>query len=539
MQQEKSQTDRLKLKILDMAPPKPQKGKKIFIFVIILILLLWWSFVGAKLRVVDLIKGVPQIGDVVMRMMPPDFSAITDPDSYGIKSKYKARKDEVPSDISNKRPKDYTVTFQLDNGFILKIDRNYVWKKGSYQPVLKMDSKEIINTNDISNLIKDQKTITRAVIENALKTQNINFSSVAIKESMPDTIELPLLPDAVPDKYTIPSSRLTANQRKAIPTPYLADIILADQSKITARIIPRLDDKLEYKYSFETATVNLADLKLALKTNIESPHLDDIAVSSLKKQQIKTFRGNLSEDSSMIELPVSLMQIILPFPNYGDLPDIRNKFWSSLQEERWWNNIFPNTIIGATLQTIQMALAGTFIALILAFPLAFLAARNTTPHKSVYFAVRGALNLIRTIPDLALGLIFVSAVGLGPFSGTMALAIHTTSVLAKLLSESIENTDHGIVEAIRATGAGYSQILSFAILPQILPDLISFTLYRFETNIRSAAVLGLIGAGGIGYLMTNAFRTFQYPEAAGIILILIVLVITVDTMSAKLRKMVI
>jgi phosphonate transport system permease protein len=220
-------------------------------------------------------------------------------------------------------------------------------------------------------------------------------------------------------------------------------------------------------------------------------------------------------------LPVSLSE-----------PDARAK-------QRWWDNTFPQTVLGATLETIQMALAGTFLALLVAFPLGFLAARNTTPHPLVYQGVRLVLNLVRTIPDLALGLLFVAAVGLGAFAGTIALAIHTATVLGKLLSESVENIDEGVVEAIRATGAGYSQILSFAVLPQILPDLISFSLYRFETNIRAASVLGLIGAGGIGYLMNTSFRTFQYQEAAAIVLVLIALVMLVDYLSSRLRNLVV
>jgi phosphonate transport system permease protein len=207
--------------------------------------------------------------------------------------------------------------------------------------------------------------------------------------------------------------------------------------------------------------------------------------------------------------------------------------------QRWWDNTFPQTVVGATLETVQMALAGTFLALVAAFPIGFLAARNTTPHPLVYHCLRTALNLVRTIPDLALGLLFVAAVGLGAFAGTLALAIHTATVLGKLLSESVENIDEGVVEAIRATGAGYTQVLSFAVLPQILPDLISFTLYRLETNIRAASVLGLIGAGGIGYLMNSSFRTFQYQEAAAIVLVLIALVMLVDYLSSRLRRLVV
>jgi phosphonate transport system permease protein len=227
---------------------------------------------------------------------------------------------------------------------------------------------------------------------------------------------------------------------------------------------------------------------------------------------------------------LSLTELFLPVPLADD---------PSRARQRWWDNTFPQTVVGATLETVQMALAGTFLAVLVAFPLGFLAARNTTPHRFMYYGVRSALNLVRTIPDLALGLLFVAAVGLGAFAGTLALAIHTATVLGKLLSESVENIDEGVVEAIRATGAGYSQILSFAVLPQILPDLISLTLYRLETNIRAASVLGLIGAGGIGYLMNTSFRTFQYQEAAAIVLVLIALVMLVDHLSSRLRAWVV
>lgn len=252
----------------------------------------------------------------------------------------------------------------------------------------------------------------------------------------------------------------------------------------------------------------------------------------------------------------STIQRMLP-PDFSKIRDIKSYsipkdltvqellLPSSLSSEqakhkrRWWNNTFPNTIVGATIQTIQMALAGTVIAVIFAFPLSFLAAKNTSPHPTVYHTTRFVINLGRTIPDLALGLIFVAAVGLGAFAGTLALAVHTVTVLTKLLSESIENIDEGVVEAIKTTGANYPQVLSFAVVPQMLPDLISFTLYRFETNIRAAAILGLIGAGGIGYLLNTAFRTFEYKEATAIVLILIVLVMMVDWVSARLRRLVI
>ena len=274
---------------------------------------------------------------------------------------------------------------------------------------------------------------------------------------------------------------------------------------------------------------------------------------------IWSFRGAKIRPAELVEgIPQIFITVgrMLP-PDFTKITDARNYFFPDAlspaelllpvpledqrarAKQRWWDNTFPQTIVGATLETVQMALAGTFLALLVAFPLGFLAARNTTPHPAVYKGIRLVLNFLRTIPDLALGLLFVAAVGLGAFAGTMALAIHTATVLGKLLSESVENIDEGIVEAIRATGAGYMQILSFAVLPQILPDLISFTLYRLETNIRAASVLGLIGAGGIGYLMNTSFRTFQYQEAAAIVLVLIALVMLVDYLSSRLRNLVV
>lgn len=237
-------------------------------------------------------------------------------------------------------------------------------------------------------------------------------------------------------------------------------------------------------------------------------------------------------DSKSYYFPESLSpsELFLPLPVPQDKARLR---------QRWWDNTFPQTVVGATIETIQMALAGTFLALVVAFPVGFLAARNTSPHAAIYYGTRLVLNFLRTIPDLALGLVFVAAVGLGAFAGTIALFVHTTTVLGKLLSESVENIDEGVVEAIRATGAGYGQILAFAVLPQILPDVISFTLYRLETNIRAASVLGLIGAGGIGYLMNTSFRTFQYQEASAIVLVLILLVMVVDYASYRLRQLVV
>jgi phosphonate transport system permease protein len=182
-----------------------------------------------------------------------------------------------------------------------------------------------------------------------------------------------------------------------------------------------------------------------------------------------------------------------------------------------------------------MAIAGTVIAVVVAFPLSFLAAKNTSPNAFFYWVFKTVVNLLRTIPDVALGLVLIAGVGLGPFPGTLALAFHTATVLIKLFSENIEQIDEGVVEAITATGASNVSVLCFGVIPQVIPSFISFILYRFEANIRSAAVLGLIGAGGIGTIMNTYFRLFQYPQAGITVFVLVMLVLLVDYSSARLR----
>ncbi|MBI6545827.1 MAG: phosphonate ABC transporter, permease protein PhnE [Cyanobacteria bacterium NC_groundwater_1444_Ag_S-0.65um_54_12] len=255
-------------------------------------------------------------------------------------------------------------------------------------------------------------------------------------------------------------------------------------------------------------------------------------------KMIEMAQRSMPPDTSRIFSPqayglppeLSWQETLLPLPLPPELGEIR---------ERWWYNTWPQTILGGTIQTIQMAIAGTFLAAIFAFPLSFLAARNTAPHPLCYYTIKSVVNFLRSIPDFAVGLVLISAIGLGAFTGTMALAFATTMVLVKLFSEAIESIDPGIVEAIQATGANHWQVYSFAVVPQVMPEFLSFVIYRFEANIRSATVLGLIGAGGIGLLMNSDFRMFQYPQAAMSVLVLVVLVMAVDYGSAKLRKLVI
>ena len=189
------------------------------------------------------------------------------------------------------------------------------------------------------------------------------------------------------------------------------------------------------------------------------------------------------------------------------------------------------------IETVAMGIWGTLLAAIVAAPLAVLASENLCPQIIVQ-PVRRLMDTMRAINEVVFALIFVVAVGLGPFAGVLALFVHTTGTLGKLFSEAIENIEVGPIEGVRASGASKLQEILFGVLPQVMPLWISFTLYRFEANVRSASVLGIVGAGGIGVSLYQSFRSFKYPKVCAILIILIVAVSLLDVLSAKLRRQV-
>jgi phosphonate transport system permease protein len=185
--------------------------------------------------------------------------------------------------------------------------------------------------------------------------------------------------------------------------------------------------------------------------------------------------------------------------------------------------------------TIEIALWGTALAIACSVPLALLASANITPWW-VHQPVRRVLDACRAINEMVFALLFVVAVGLGPFAGVLALWVHTTGVLAKLFSEAVEAIDPQPVEGIRATGAHPLHEIAYGVLPQVMPLWVSYALYRFESNVRSASVVGMVGAGGIGMVLWDVVRGFQYAQTAAVLILLALTVTVIDLLSAQLRK---
>jgi len=185
--------------------------------------------------------------------------------------------------------------------------------------------------------------------------------------------------------------------------------------------------------------------------------------------------------------------------------------------------------------TLQIAVWGTVLAVVCAVPFGLLAAANITPWW-VHHPMRRLMDAFRSINEMVFAMLFVVAVGLGPFAGVMALFVHTTGILAKLFSEAVETIDPQPVEGIRATGAGALEEIVYGVIPQVLPLWISYTLYRFESNVRSATVVGMVGAGGVGVVLWEVIRSFHFDQTAAVILMIIATVTVVDVASARLRR---
>ena len=192
-------------------------------------------------------------------------------------------------------------------------------------------------------------------------------------------------------------------------------------------------------------------------------------------------------------------------------------------------------LVKAMGETLAIAFLGTLIATVVAFPISFLAAKNTSPHGAVRFVIRRGLDTIRGVDALIWALVFVGVVGLGPFAGILAIAVSDTGALGKLFSEAIESTEERARESVLASGGTSLLAVRFGLLPQILPIIAGQILYFFESNVRSATIIGIVGAGGIGLQLSEQIRTYDFDQVAFVVIMILVTVAIIDWISGKLR----
>jgi phosphonate transport system permease protein len=194
------------------------------------------------------------------------------------------------------------------------------------------------------------------------------------------------------------------------------------------------------------------------------------------------------------------------------------------------------TVFVKMIETVEIALWGTILSVLLSIPLAYFAARNYTPNRFTYNAARSLISLLRSAPELIVALFLVLAYGFGPIAGVLALGLHAAGFLGKFYAEDIENADRKPQEALEAIGAGKLKTLWYGVIPQVLPQYVAYTLYILDRNVRMATVIGLVGAGGIGQELKGRFDMFQYGHVATILLAIFIVVCLLDQFSARVRS---
>ncbi len=219
------------------------------------------------------------------------------------------------------------------------------------------------------------------------------------------------------------------------------------------------------------------------------------------------------------------------------------KLWVGLPKMAGWAvKAWPpstrqlDVLILRAAETVAMAAVGTTLATILALLVCVFAARNLTPSLLLYYPARWFLNILRGIDSFVFALLFVAAVGLGPFAGVLGIALHTWGTMAKLFAEQMETVELGPLESMQMTGANRLKVISYAVLPDVLPNLLSMTLFWWEFNVRASTVLGVVGAGGIGQELKNSMDLLDFPRLLTVILIILMMVTVIDQLSAWVRR---
>ena len=195
-----------------------------------------------------------------------------------------------------------------------------------------------------------------------------------------------------------------------------------------------------------------------------------------------------------------------------------------------------SSLIYAMIETIEIAFLGTFIAIVLSIPVGLFSARNLAPNYLVFLIARIITIFFRAIPEFIMAMILVIAVGFGAIPGVLALGLHTMGFLAKFYAEDIEHVNKGPIEALKSSGASKRQIIAFAVIPQIIPSFVANNLYILDRNIRMATMLGIVGAGGIGYELQSSFRMFEYQRVSAIIIIIFIAIFLIDHLSSFIRS---
>ncbi len=286
-----------------------------------------------------------------------------------------------------------------------------------------------------------------------------------------------------------------------------------------------------FPVQFDWTAVAKLPVEIPLPFTINADKVIDTLDGDAELEQVKQ---DLAESVPLDQLIESGQPMPDDSTSTNVIEESAAKPWFALEGSKL-TRIWVPGILPAVIETLQMAIIGTTLSIFLSLPFALLAARNTSPHPLVYQATRLFMNSIRAIPELIIALIFVAAVGLGPFTGVLALGLAAVGSISRLYAEAIEQVDPQQVLAVRATGASQLNIFIYAVMPQVLPLIASYSLVYFEYNVRAATIVGIVGAGGVGLALQKYMGLFQFRELMGAIIVLVIAVTVIDRISARLR----
>lgn len=358
-----------------------------------------------------------------------------------------------------------------------------------------------------------------------------------------------VLPAAQRDRLTSPLPRITAGGIAAALLVLLIGVWSVRGTKAEpATLIKGVPNMVDFvvrlfPIEFDWTAIAALPVEINLPFQITATSYTDTLMGDVEQQRISEALAEQIPLDQLLESGQAMPESTL---SEAEAASQTSKVASEAVTKPWFsfepsvlNRVWVPGILPFVIETLQMAIVGTLLALMMAIPFGLLAARNTSPHPFVYQATRLVMNANRAVPELIFALIFVAAVGLGPFTGVLALGIASVGSLGRLYSEAIEQIDPQQVLAVRATGASPLQVFAYSVVPQVLPLMASYSLSYFEHNVRAATILGVVGAGGVGLRLNQYIGLFQFRELMGAVIVLVIAVTIIDRLSARVRARII
>ncbi|MEM9955067.1 MAG: phosphonate ABC transporter, permease protein PhnE [Chloroflexota bacterium] len=484
----------------DILRPFPKLSPRSLVTAIIVIALLGWSIDGTEASPQELARGIPTLVDFVIRLMPPEFEYAPGTETAM----------HIPS-----------------------------FETRSISVVDKADRARKASDSDIANLSQDQTLIY------VLRLTGSSDSQIITPEEAQQYLPFGIEP-ATAEEVVMASEAIEAARAEADAAGEVMDF---DGARVFYALRETPEDSITIIRRDQAVDYNADDVDLLVPYLVDNGY--ELVVEEVEGEEVvmvqffvHTLNPYIAEAGQEIVLDgfdESVMivqegqQSIYTVPYYPGERVFAKRYILERGEILFGYPVILDSII----ETAQIAIIGTLFSILLSIPFGLLAARNTTPHPIVYQVVRLFLNLVRSIPTLIYALIMVSAVGLGPFAGVLAIVVGSVGGLGRLFAESFEQVDPNQVAAVRATGAGGVQTFNFAVLPQAFPLLTTYTLITFEGNVRDSAILGIVGAGGVGFIIQKYASLFQLQRLMGAVIILAIMTTIIDRFSAYIRNRII